>query len=443
MQTDYRNSLIKICESFNDIKIEFLYNVWETDFLRFYQSQTNYNISKSSIILHTTVHKGKKSFSFQLINPSIVEINEKIEDSLKIIDHIPLDPDYVDIENDLRKTDEKEVENNIEKVSIDDKINILKKISEAVSKYDFKIYGSFICNYQKRYIINSNGINKKSHSSPIMLELKAVSEKNQVTVLETFGSSNFELFNIDQFIDNLIKKVKVADNETIDINPDKYEVVLAPRCIGEFFNYLVYNMTANCLDQKLSYFEGKLNQKIFPENISLIDDPHNPNLINFDYNRDGHIYQKTKLIENGVFKNFLVDNYYSYKTKLEKNGANGSCLVMNPGNLYIEDMIKNVKYGLYISSLHYMNFINRRETSVTGLTRDGTFLIENGEFTKVINNLRFTEKISDIIKSITEIENKNYSIPFSENYEEFSISSVSMPHVKVKDFKISSSTKTI
>lgn len=443
MHTDYRNSLIKICESFKDIKIEFLYDIWETDFLRFYQSQTNYNISKSSILLNTTVHKGKKSFSFQLVNPSIVEINEKIEDSIKIIDHLPPDPDFVDIENDLRKTDEKTVKNNIEKVSIDEKIHILKKISEAVSKYNFKIYGSFICNYQIRYIINSNGINKKSQTSPIMLELKAVSDKNQVTVLETFGSSNFQIFNIDHFIDNLVKKVKVANNETIDVNPNKYEVILAPRCIGEFFNYLVYNMTAQSLDQKLSYFEGKLNQKIFPENISLTDDPFNPNLINFDYNRDGHIYEKTKLIENGVFKNFLVDNYYSYITKLENNGANGNCLVMNPGKHDIEDMIKNVKYGLYISSLHYINFINRKETSVTGLTRDGTFLIENGKFSKVVNNLRFTEKISDIINSISEIENKNYSIPFSENYEEFSISSISMPHVKVKDFKISSSTKTI
>jgi len=443
MHTDYRNSLIKICESFKDIKIEFFYNIWKTDFLRFYKSQTNYNISKSSIILNTTVHKENKSFSFQLVNPSIVEINEKIEDSLKIIDHLPPDPDFVDIENDLRTIVEKDVDNNIDKISIDNKIQILKRISEEVSKYNFKIYGSFICNYQKKYIINTNGINKCSQSSPIMLEIKAVSEKNQVTVLETFGSSSFETFDIDQFIDNLLKKVKAATYETVDVSPQKYEVILAPRCIGELFNYLVYNMTAQSLDQKLSYFDGKLNQKIFPENISLTDEPHNPNLINFDYNNDGHLYEKTELIKNGIFKKFLVDNYYSYKCKLKKNGAQGNCLVMNSGNQKLEDMIKNVNHGLYISSLHYMNFINRRETSITGLTRDGTFLIENGEFSKVVNNLRFTEKISDIINSITEIENKNYSIPFSENYEEFSISSVSMPHVKVKDFKISSSTKTI
>ncbi len=71
------------------------------------------------------------------------------------------------------------------------------------------------------------------------------------------------------------------------------------------------------------------------------------------------------------------------------------------------------------------------------------FLIEDGKLTKVVNNLRFTEKITDIIKSILDIENQTYTVPFSENYGEFGIESVRMPHVKVQGFKISSSTRTI
>jgi predicted Zn-dependent protease len=90
-----------------------------------------------------------------------------------------------------------------------------------------------------------------------------------------------------------------------------------------------------------------------------------------------------------------------------------------------------------------MNFINVKETSLTGLTRDGTFLIENGKITKVINNLRFTEKISSILENITEIEKNSFVIPFSSNYGAFEISSVKMPHVKVAKFHITSSTKTI
>ncbi len=182
---------------------------------------------------------------------------------------------------------------------------------------------------------------------------------------------------------------------------------------------------------------------MFPEIFTLKDDPQNPELINFEYNDDGHIYEKLNLVEKGVFKNFFVDNYYGRKLNMKKNGAEGSALVMETGDKTLAEMISGVKNGLYISSLHYMNFMNFKKTSVTGLTRDGTFLIEDGKLTKVVNNLRYTEKISDVINGICEIENRSYTIPASSNYGEFGIFSAKMPHVKVKGFKISSSTKTI
>ncbi|RLD54765.1 MAG: hypothetical protein DRJ01_17600 [Bacteroidetes bacterium] len=439
----FKDELLKICKDYPHLQFEFLYKIWETDFLRFYQSQTNYNISKTSITLYTSVHKGKKSYSFSLKNPSQSMVLEKIKEAEQLIDHLPEDPDFVDIEKDLTKSSEKEKTNNINIVSLNKKINILSKIADAVKPYNFKIYGSFICNYNTTYIINSNDVNKRNINSPIMLELKAVSDKNQVTVLESYGSENISNFNLDLFIEHLVAKVKSAQNDLIDITPGEYEVILAPRCMNAYWVNLLGSMHAHSLDVKNSFFEDKLDKKVFPDFINLTDDPTHPDLINFDYSGNGHIYRKLKLIENGVFLNFLVDNYYAHKLGLKENGAEGEALVMGTGDKSLAKMIGSVKRGLYISSLHYMNFINHKETSLTGLTRDGTFLIEDGKISKIVNNLRFTEKISDIINGITEIENRSYTVPSSTNYGEFSIYSSKIPHVKVKGFKISSSTKTI
>lgn len=439
----FREELVTICREFPDLKLNFRYYLWETDFLRFFQSQINYNISKSSISLSTTVHKGKKSYSFRLIDPTRMILLQKIEEAKKIIDNLPEDPDFIDIEDDLTISTEKEKTNNIERISLDKKIEILDKVAKAVEPNDFKIFGTFICNYRTLYIVNSNGVNKREISSPIFLEVKAVSNINEVTVLEVYGGENFDSFDEGRFIKNLKAKVVAADSEIVDVEPGEYDVVLAPRCIGEYFMYLESSMSAASLDHQQSFFEGKLDQKVFPDNIVLVDDPHHPDLINFDYDSGGHIYQKTPIIENGVFKNFLVDNYYGRKLKMDKNGAEGGAMVMETGDKSWEELVGSIKNGLYISSLHYMNFINRKETSITGLTRDGTFLIENGKITKVVNNLRFTEKISDIINGITDIENQSYTIPYSDNYGEFGIYSAKMPHVKVKGFKISSSTRTI
>ncbi len=439
----FQKELIKICEKYPQLKLNFHYKIWETDFLRFYQSQINYNISKTSISLSTTIYKEKKSYSFSLKDPTKEILQNKIDDVLQLIDQLPEDPDFVDLEDDLSKSTEKEKTNNIKKVSLDKKIEILEKFSTAVEPYDFKIYGTFICNYRTLYIVNSNGLDKRETSSPIYLECKAVNQKNEVTVLEAYGGERFENFNEEEFTSNLVGKVKAATGEVVDVESGEYEVVLAPRCIGDYLLYLESSIYVRSLDSKQSYFEGKIDQKVFPENVTITDDPNHPDLINFDYNGDGHIYKKLPIIEKGVFKNFFVDNYYGRKLKMDKNGAEGEALVMETGDKELSEMIGSVKKGLYISSLHYMNFINRRETSITGLTRDGTFLIEDGKITKVVNNLRFTENISDIIKGITDIENKSYTIPYSSNYGEFGIYSSRMPHVKVNGFKISSSTKTV
>jgi PmbA protein len=444
MSYDFSGYLTQVCREYPEIKFDFHLKEWETDFLRFFNSEVNYNISKKAMSLYATMYKGKRSYSFEISNPTQQQVKESIEQAVGLIDKLPEDPDFVDLEDDLRKTEETEKNNNIQTLSLNEKIDMLEKVAAAVKPFDYTICGSFICNYQTLYIVNSNGVNKKMVNSPIMLELKAVAEKNEVTVIESFGGEDLSMFNLNLFIEQLLAKVEIGGKEIIDVEPDYYEVILAPRCVAEFLGMLIYaGMTASSYDRKISYFENLVDKKVFPEFVTIVDNPGYSGLINFDYNSDGHIYQKTVLVEDGVFRNFLTNNYYSHKTGLAKNGAEAECIVMEKGDTSLRDMFKEVKKGLYISNLHYMNFINRKETSVTGLTRDGTFLIENGEYKNVVNNLRFTVKITDVFKSILQVENLHYLIPMSDNYGEFGINSYAMPHIRVKAFKITSSTKTI
>ncbi len=443
MQSEELKHLIDRLTKHPEWKYHIVYTDWQTDFFRFYQSQTNYNISKTVSTLDVTIYKEKKSFSFNIDQPTITRIDSALENTISAIDTLPEDPDFVDVENDLSKNTEKVKQNNILNISLDKKIEILADISKESEKLGYRLFGTFICNYQHTQIINSNGLDKEEWNSPIYFEVKAVHKENQVTVLETYGGENWESFIKEDFISHLSLKMQSALNERIDVEPGEYDVILAPRCIAEYMQYLSYGLSARSYDQKSSYFQDKLGQQVFPEYITITDDPTDKDIISVDYNNDGHIYNPLSVIDKGVFKSFFCNNYYSFKTGLPKNGNNGSCLILKEGKETLDSMITSVKKGLYISSLHYMNFINERETSVTGLTRDGTFLIEDGKITKVVNNLRFTEKIARIFEHISVLENKSYTIPFSENYEFFGISSAKAPHVLVKNFNITSSTKTI
>jgi len=438
-----QKKLSALLGKFPQLKIAFNLTEWETDFLRFFQSMTNYNISKKSLSLQTTIYQDKKSYSFEMKDPQIAELEIKIAEAQKIIQNLPADPDFIDLEDDARLAEPLTKTNNILQVDLEQKTEILQQLSQLAAKYNFKIYGTFICNHTSQTIINSKGLNKQQSFSPIYFECKAVADANEVTVLEAFGGEDFSKFQLEKFSKSLEEKMIAAGQEVVDVPAGKYDVILAPRCVAEYLRYLSNSMESATLDSGQSFFEGKIDKQVFPQNITLTDSPLHPDLIKFSYNSEGHIYQTTPIIENGIFKNFLVGNYYGRKLGLTKNGAEGIAMVLKPGEKTLNEMISGIKRGLYISSLHYMNFINPKETSVTGLTRDGTFLIEDGKITKVVNNLRFTEKISDIISAIYDLENQNHTVPFSSNYGEFEIVSFSMPHVAVKNFQITSSTNTI
>jgi len=426
------------------LKIQLSLIEWQTDFLRFYKSQTNYNISKHSVYAAVSLYKDKKNYSFDVTNPTAESVREKIEEALAIIDSLPPDPHFVDLETDQRKSKETPKVNNIEKLSLQQKIDILQAFQKAVSPFDFDIYGTFICNYEVRYILNSNGINKRTESSPFYFEIKAVSNKNEVTVLDCAGGEHIERLDTESMIASLTEKVKATQSELVDVEAGDYEVILAPRCVADLMMYYAWvGYSAPSLDRQDTDLQGKIGQQIFPECFSLYDWPQHPDVVSADYSRDGHMLEVLPIFERGGFYHFLVDNYYANKLHMTENGNQADCLVMQTGDKPLADMIKSVKKGLYISSFHYINFINHRQTSLTGLTRDGTFLIENGKLSKVVNNLRFTDSITNVINNISAISDTATAVPASENYGCFSINASVMPYILVSKFHISSSTRTV
>jgi len=426
-----------------DLKYKLVTQSWSSDFLRFYHNQTNYNITKDKQSLYVNLYKGRKGYSFGIDQPDPARCDTALDNALALIDRLPEDPDFVDLETDTTLAEPRPIPNNIEAISLQTKTALLSRIAKALEHTGFELYGTFICNNIGYRLVNSNGLDKSTRVSPIYLEVKAVHQSSQVTVLETFGGEDFGLFDEASFTASLLRKVESAAGPILDMEPGCYDVVLAPRCVAEFVQYLAYGMDARAVDQHSSFFEGKTGQKLFPEHISISDDPTDPTMIRRDYGSDGHIYRPLQLIDRGVFKAFSCDEYYSHKTGLPKNGNTLSCLKIAPGDKSLDELIGSIKNGLYISSLHYMNFINPRDTSLTGLTRDGTFLIRDGKLAGVVNNLRFTERIERILNNVQALENTTHTIPFSGNYEDFDIDTVKAPHAHVKDFNITSSTRTI
>ncbi len=409
-----KQDLFALMKRFPAHAFRFRYLDWETDFLRFYRSQVNYNITKRAVVLSGTVERKKRKFSFPIADP---------EQAIALLNDLPPDPDFVSFEDDPTRYEYRGFTKAADSAPLSRKLDILEQIAAAADQCGFDIYGTFITLNSDGFLLQSNGLDKRIFVSPLMLDLKAVKRDTGVTVINSFGGTSLDHFSTEFFIADLVRKMEWATLPITDAEPGKYTVILGPQAVHTFLTYLLSGASGEALDNCTSFFEGKEGQLLFPAALTVASRPDHPQLIPFPYNGDGHIAQPLTFIDRGVFREFVMNHYYAHKLKRPKNGSVGvSALVMEQGDTSLEQMIAGVEHCLYISNLHYMNFINRKETSVTGLTRDGTFLIEKGKVTKVVNNLRYTVKITAVFENLAAVGNDQQVVPESENYFEFNIS---------------------
>ncbi len=211
------------------------------------------------------------------------------------------------------------------------------------------------------------------------------------------------------------KTLESADPQ--DIEPGEYEVILEPQAVSEmmaFFQW--YGPNARIYHEKSSYLSDRMGEQVFGDNITLIDDPFHELVFPMPFDFEGYPKKKTVFVENGILKQIAYDSYYAQKYKVENTGhalpAPNTLgpiplhLYISPGDKTRKEMIKDVKKGLLVTRLWYVRVLNPKALNITGMTRDGTFLIEDGKIVKPVKNLRFNQSIPDALNNVVSIENK-------------------------------------
>lgn len=202
-----------------------------------------------------------------------------------------------------------------------------------------------------------------------------------------------------------------------NVDPGEYEVILEPQAVSEmlaFFQW--YGPNARIYHEGASPLSDKMGQQVFGKNVTIIDNPFHKDVFPMPFDFEGQPKEKLSIVESGILKNIAYDSYYATIFKHENTGhalPAPNTMGPIPLHLYIkegsktrEEMIKNVKKGLLVTRLWYVRVLNPKTLNVTGMTRDGTFLIENGKIVKPVKNMRFNQSIPDALNNVVDIENK-------------------------------------
>jgi PmbA protein len=193
------------------------------------------------------------------------------------------------------------------------------------------------------------------------------------------------------------------------IESDQYTMIVENRSGSRLLSMLQSPMSARSLQQKRSFLEGKLGKRIASEKFSFIDDPFmEKGLGSRLFDSEGIAAKKRFMIENGILKNYYVDNYYGKKLGMAPTSGSSSNIVFNYGNQSSDEMIKDLQKGIYVTG-----FIGGNSNSTTGDFSFGIvgLLIENGEFVQPINEMNISGNAQEFWEKLVAVGNDPY--PYS------------------------------
>jgi predicted Zn-dependent protease len=199
------------------------------------------------------------------------------------------------------------------------------------------------------------------------------------------------------------------------LDPGTYTVILEPYAVQDFIQMMSYTgFSALAMQEGRSFMKGKIGQQIVDPRISIWDDGQDPAGIPLPFDFEGVPKHRVDLIEKGIARGVVYDSYRAGKEEgktstghaLPAPNAFGPLpinLFLAPGSSTLEDMIQSTKRGVYVTRFHYTRPVEPTKVVITGMTRDGTFLIENGEIACPVKNLRFTQSYLEALNTVEMI----------------------------------------
>jgi PmbA protein len=199
----------------------------------------------------------------------------------------------------------------------------------------------------------------------------------------------------------------------LDLEPGEYEVILEEHAVGHMLGYMSFlGFSAQALQEGRSFM--RLGERIVGPEISIWDDGLDPSGMPMPFDFEGVPKQRVDLIVQGVAKAVVYDSYTAGREDGRTStghalpspnsfGPLALNLFMAPGSTPRGELGHSIERGLWVTRFHYVRPVHPLKAILTGMTRDGTFLIENGEVTRPVKDLRFTQSILEALSEVVAI----------------------------------------
>lgn len=222
----------------------------------------------------------------------------------------------------------------------------------------------------------------------------------------------------------------IGSVDAVAFEPGRYTVILEPDAAAGLLGRMAYGLNARSADEGRSFMSkagggSRLGEKMFDERVTIYSDPFDPNVPEAPWSGSGLPLAKTMWVEDGVVKNLSYSRYWAQENDRDPLPGPAN-IIMEGGEKSTQELIAETDRGILVTRLWYIRMVDPQSLLLTGLTRDGTFYIEDGEIKHAVKNFRFNE--SPVIM-LNNVEDLGAPVRTNGNM---------IPPMKIRDFTFSS-----
>jgi len=335
------------------------------------------------------------------------------------------------------------------RISPKERANAVWEIIDIAKKHSLVCYGSVSNGNATIAVGSSFGTFAYNQSSDIFCNIVMATDNS--TGYVQAGAKNLKDMSFQKLAKIAAEKALKSKNPA-ELTPGKYTTIFEPLAVSDLMGYLAYYaFNGRNYEEGRSYLSGRLMSHVVNKSITIVDDPLYKNGFPASFDFEGIPKRRLVLIDKGIARNVVYDSLTAAKAKKKSTGHAlmypnpfGPIpvhLVMKGGESSISEMITSTKKGILVTRLHYTNVIDPYQLVFTGMTRDGTFLIEDGVITKGIKNLRFTENLFEVLNRVEAISKKTELVADEPGYGGRMAHGMVVPTMKIKDFTFTSATE--
>ena len=229
-----------------------------------------------------------------------------------------------------------------------------------------------------------------------------------------------------------------------ELTPGRYTVILEPAAVLDLVGFLFYDFSATAINDQRSCFNERMGKQVFGKNISIVDDVYHPLQLGAPFDGEGIPRQKVLLTDRGIPANLVYSRAAAKAARKTPTGHGfplpneyGEApmnLVFSGGHSSLEEMVASTDRGLLVTRLWYIREVDPYEKIMTGMTRDGLFLVENGRVTTAVRNFRFNQSLLEMLRNVEQLS-PSVRATGEEAFE------MVVPAMKIRDFHFSEVTK--